>query len=337
MAYFEQKSFLCLCLMHLLPGLFYADILQESIPSRALITDHPSHVEKDSTTPIAYGISSRTDRYGGNGTLWAISMLFAHYTKKPLYHLCTKQCLARWGETVYHQILLDYCEKVMPPIGTELLYHRNWFAIPQKCMELVRTDIPTALKKSGLAAKWFAYFEQQAQKEGWHLKWTPKHTIVIHVRLDDCAPRQNHDLRLVRGGDGKQGYIGDANLKTLITKLHAVFPEKNIHIVTSPLERDLERCKGVVQDFSYVKGVWGDENKDYALWQMMCSDILVLSRSTFSMLAGFLHQGSRCFTYENWKVLECLQGGYKGQWEDFSSYVSKGEMRKAISRASKRG
>ena len=95
-----------------------------------------------------------------------------------------------------------------------------------------------------------------------------------------------------------------------------------MYIITAPNEHDVLRCQRVTHPFSYVQGVFADTDLDYTLWQMMCSDVLVCSRSSFSMLAGFLHKGSYCFTSENWVGLDCFMGEknqYK--WPNLSTYL----------------
>ena len=279
--------------------------------------------EKSISDPKAYIISSRGDRYGANSSLWMAAMLLSFHKQIPLYHVCHPQsCFGRWGHTVYHTILVDSCVKGMPPRGSALLNTTFFPSILHTCCEALHSDIPSALHRSCLKAKWFAYFERQARKEGWSLRWDPSEAIVVHVRLEDCAPSRGREGCPTGKKTGKkllQGYIGDSNLKALLTRLHERFPKKEIYLMTSPLDRDLARCGALVKDFSFVKGVFGDNNLDYTLWQMMRSDILVLSRSTFSMVAGLLHQGSHCFTCENWTHLEDMLGKEdQGKWECFS-------------------
>ena len=125
---------------------------------------------------------------------------------------------------------------------------------------------------------------------------------MVHVRLEDVAPEgkySNHHC---------QQYIGDQRLQMLIEYLHRRFPTHDIHLVTSPLTRDINRCKRITKDYAYVKGIWGDKSEDYALWQMMCCDILVFSRSTFCMLAGLMHQGQQCYIYEDFGLFRALNG-----------------------------
>lgn len=276
--------------------------------------------------PKAYVISSRSDRYGANSSLWAAAMLLSYHKGIPLYHVCyPRNCFARWGHTIYHRILIDHCAKGLPPRGSALLNTGFFPAILHSCRKECHSDIPSALNRSGLKEKWFTYFEKEAKEKAWRLKWDPEHALVIHVRLEDCAPFKREDPRSTGKKTGArlfQGYIGDSALQALIKRLHILFPKKEIYLMTSSQDRDLERCRSLVKDWPYVKGVVGDSDLDYTLWQMMCSDILVLSRSTFSMVAGLLHQGSHCFTCENWAHLEDMLGEEnQGTWKDLSSFL----------------
>jgi hypothetical protein len=219
-----------------------------------------------------------------------------------------------------HDILLEFCEKDRPPEHAIVLPIEHYFDLPQTCCALLHSDIPSALVERGLSSAWFSYFDRKAKRERWKLRWDKHSSIVIHVRLDDCAPYNMNDGNPTspHGELPYQGYIGDANLTSLIQQLHRKFPQKNIYLITSPAARDIQRCRRVAMKFPYVRGVFGDTNVDYALWQMMCCDILVLSRSTFSMMAGLMHQGSRCYYSEEWKIGRAFLGQYdKGQWKQF--------------------
>lgn len=234
--------------------------------------------------------------------MWATAMLFAKAKNVLLFHNCKECEIKRDGsvghfikEKLFHQILVDFSQRGKPPKHNKQTLHLSGpmhYMTIQNCIDFIDCNISTGLKRYGLADEWFKYFDDFAKKNDWSLRWNPQKALVIHVRLEDCAPEGDSFK------DFPIKYIGDEKLQILIEHLNRQFPNHDIHLVTSPLDRDIERCKGLTQSYPYVKGVWGDESEDYALWQMMCSDILIFARSTFSILAGFLHQGSSCFAYE---------------------------------------
>ncbi len=251
--------------------------------------------------PKAYMVGSRGDRYGANANLWAMAMLLAKAQGVPLHHDCNNCGLKRRGDVgqfikgkIFHQILVDFCQPCKLMIRVPYLEMD-----PKKCTDFLGCNIPTGLKRYGLANKWFKYFDNHAKKRGWKLRWDPKTALVIHVRLEDVAPPGSNSPagKYYKGFSGK--YIGDEKLQILIEYLGERFPDHEMHLVTSPLKRDIARCKRLTKNYPCVKGVWGDWSEDYALWQMMCSDILMLSRSWFSLLAGLLHQGQNCLFYRS--------------------------------------
>jgi len=267
---------------------------------------------EDPSLPSAFIIGSRGDRYGSNAIPWVAAILLAHHYQIPLHHHCSSRCLKSPSvrNSLYHKILTDYCETGAPPEDAKRLNGSVIAVFLPLCREIIHSDIPSAINDFGFTSVWFKYFDDRAKEQGWKLRWNPDTTIVIHVRLDDVAPATLIDggstgriqkKRSQNSEERYQGYIGDNRLQLLIVMLHDLFPNHGIHIVTAPNQRDIYRCKFVTQNIPYVKGVWGDRDEDYALWQMMRSDVLVLSRSTFSFLAGVLHQGRHCFSSDNWK------------------------------------
>jgi len=198
--------------------------------------------------------------------------------------------------------------ELIPKQTKIFLFEKFISRLSRKCRELIHSDIPSAIDYFGFKSEWFKYYEDCAIEKGWKLRCNQDKAIVIHVRLGDCAPVSLIDSEPTRIDNQNRGYIGDNRLQLLIRTLHDLFPDHAIHLVTAPNQRDITRCKFVTQNIPYVKGVWGDCDKDYALWQMMRSDVLILCRSTFSFLAGFLHQGRHCFSSDNWKLRYAMVG-----------------------------
>ena len=271
-----------------------------------------------------YGVGARTDRYGANIMTWTSAILLAEHHQIPLYHFCDCHRPRKKGQIIkyktFHRILEDYCQgtfssnlqkKIICNIkAIEMLQVHPIGELTKKYMDAAGCNIPTGLKSLGLADRFFEYFDRDARQNEWQLRWDPEHALVIHVRLEDVSPEgSNPDHHC-------QQYIGDKRLQKLIESLHAKFPNHEIHLVTSPLPRDIDRCRRLTCDYPYVKGVWGDQSEDYALWQMMCSNILVFSRSTFCMAAGLLHRGEQCFIYEAFNLFNCVNGtGEKATWQ----------------------
>ena len=148
-----------------------------------------------------------------------------------------------------------------------------------------------------------------------------KKRICIHVRLDDCAQGQhsidydgrtghnffsekiNHNdnkwnwngdyeeyfkkkkIRMIgRGKSAYQSPIPYDRINNLIDTLKKKYPTHEIVIVASPLGNVTIPLK-----YKHIRS----ENPDLDLFYQIYCDILVCSRSTYSMVAAFFHQGSQ--------------------------------------------
>jgi hypothetical protein len=150
--------------------------------------------------------------------------------------------------------------------------------------------------------------------------------ICIHLRLEDVArkkvPHQGliwdskrlknyieKDQQFKTGGRrGQKKIISQApshmaDLKQFISKLEASYPSHEIRFITAPGSGRIvrERLHG------YLVHV---PDKNEALLSMVNSDILVISRSMFSAMAGFLHQGSLVY-YPPWGQYAAMGLGTK--------------------------
>ncbi len=253
-------------------------------------------------------VNARGDRYGSNVVAWIPAIIIAQELGLPLYHQCH---ICRWRpglrnvhkrdltNKVFHKILKDSCSQIdshkfksyikrRQILSLDLSGNDCFLAIQRECNRIIGCSIRDRLESSGLKEKWYAYFEDAARENGWSLRWRPENSVVIHVRLEDVRNQSN---------GAWQSYIGDDNLQTLVQHLHKRFPKHELHLVTSPHQQDIDRCKRLMVDFPYVAGVWGDRSEDYALWQMMNSDVLILSHSTFPVVSGLLQQGRHTFIY----------------------------------------
>lgn len=285
--------------------------------------------------PKGYCVGCRTDRYGGNVVNWIAALLLAKHNKLPIIHICdvceledmscfthrqgccTDGLQINIASTIFHKILVNHCQeyyltKSLKDLSDfRILPIEDFFAFQHECCENFKSSIAIQMKKTGFDAELFDELDSHMKEAGWQLRWkNPKKILVIHVRLEDVVNAQF-----------LQSYIGDAKLIRLIKHAHHMFPKHEIHIVTSPLSRDISRCKRLTRFYPYVKGIWGDFSEDYALWQMMSSDILILSNSTFAAIAGLLHRGTQCFVYEYCKLFSYINNyGSEKCWEKIPNF-----------------
>ena len=90
----------------------------------------------------------------------------------------------------------------------------------------------------------------------------------------------------------RQTAINIGKLEKLILLLKNKYPEKEIHIVTK-ISESKENQKYVKLCNQYKIPIHTNNDYDYDLWLLINSEILILSKSTYSLLAGYYHQGSK--------------------------------------------
>jgi len=116
----------------------------------------------------------------------------------------------------------------------------------------------------------------------------------------------------------RQTAINIVKLEKLILLLKNKYPEKEIHVVTK-LSENKENQKYVNLCNHYKIPIHTNNDYDYDLWLLINSEILILSKSTYSLLAGYYHQGSKII-YPLWGHFACLGLGSKKY--DNSNWVS---------------
>ena len=151
--------------------------------------------------------------------------------------------------------------------------------------------------------------------------WGEKKVICIHLRLGDVSHYEkysgeeeikemieavNHNqikLEKYRG----QAPIADKVILDLVDELIEQNPDHEVHFVAAP---------DGPYDFNYP--IHRDLDPDVDLLRLMHSDILVLSRSSFSMLAGLFHLGSQVYC-PRWAT--AIQSGIDTRYDE-SGWIS---------------
>ncbi len=255
--------------------------------------------------PCSHGgiyISSRPDRYGANGTPWLNALTLASITGRPLYHHCSINCY-RYRGSVIHRMLLENSQQTEHCPRCDLHGKAGWL-YGQHALLMQHTagrPLPDVIAESPLKELFFAHYRRAAAANSWRLLFDPQSLLVVHVRMDDLATRSKPD---------KQSFIGETELGALISRLHRKFPAHHIHLVTSPNAHDIALCDSVIERTGVACSVSGNHDIDFDLYTMMCSDVLILSRSTFGFIAALLHQGSAVYSYTNWTHFAELAGPY---------------------------
>ena len=206
-------------------------------------------------------------------------------------------------------------------------------------VELLKMDIITYFNNH-YKNEFYNIMKKKALDRKFELPWKDsKKIICIHIRLEDCAERSDYDGRgscnyiksLIEENtfckyDRKisdsrsldtQAPISSSKLERFITEFNEKYPEKEIYIIT--------HCNNIPQWLyqlvkKYKLHISHKNNDEYDIWCMIHSDILVLSKSTYSIVAGYYHQGSQVH-YPYWGVAASLGLSSKYDKSGWVGYV----------------
>ena len=194
---------------------------------------------------------------------------------------------------------------------------------------------------------------KEAKLKDFTLPWkNNKNIICINIRLEDivkynpitkalCSVNDRKDYdgqgsfnyikKLIENKEFSKYNIADSNkhsldtqapidpnkLIALIEKFQKEYPDKEIYIVTY--------CKIIplwLEEIikKYKIHIFHKNNEDYDLWLMIHCDILVLAKSTYSIMGGIYHQGSQVY-YPYWGTNASLGLGSKYDKSGWIGYV----------------
>ncbi len=155
-----------------------------------------------------------------------------------------------------------------------------------------------------------------------NLPWNNNSKIIcVHLRIDDVHNKKDYD------GNGSADYINSLiheecphlykrrvmlnegldnqvpiqpeKLKKLLYKIIKNYPKHEIHIVYKTDENELpNKYKNIFSELEttlrkIIK--LHSNNSDYDMWLLINSDILVMSKSYFSIFASYLHKGTKIY------------------------------------------
>jgi hypothetical protein len=262
-------------------------------------------------------IRNRADRLGAN-FLSRISQFV--YAISQNYSIEYDHARLMYPESMFTQVFLKIIE--------------NYKAETNEFVETFTTNLEYMCMRSVLAVEMdlITYFERnfkkdffnllkiEADKRGYALPENWDNTTCIHLRLDDVCHNGAFDY------DGKYSenfFVGKINSKNPnfsqeeynnFMNSSGVYHENlNIYRAAAPISDykylDLIEKHNITGDIKIVASPNGQitlpferkisDNTDYDLWLMMNCKNLVLSKSTFSIIAGFLFQGEKVYC-PNW-------------------------------------
>lgn len=117
----------------------------------------------------------------------------------------------------------------------------------------------------------------------------------------------------------KQVAIDINKFNNIIIDLKNKYPEKEIHVITK-LSKNPNNKKYIDLCNKYNITLHSNDDCDYDLWLLIHCDILVLSKSTYSLIAGYYHQGSKVI-YPLWGTFASCGLNTKYDRSGWESYI----------------
>jgi hypothetical protein len=181
-------------------------------------------------------------------------------------------------------------------------YNGDVLTLASEAVLTVKQDLVSYFREH-LSLKLFPIYERLIQEANIPKLPSEKKLMCVHLRLDDVTRLPNGKFHqshviivdqinnekptshfLLNGNEGDQAAMAEDQVLWLIGKMIKVYPDHEVHLVTSPI--------GVCNIKEYPVH---RENEDTSLWYLINCDVLVTSRSNFSLMAGFLHQGTKVY------------------------------------------
>lgn len=290
-------------------------------------------------------LHSRHDRIGSNFALMLAEYAYCNANQ-------FRCCIA--GDFKYKDLfpffIFDECpENDRFEESTLPVYHesKNLTMCLSRTVLHFRRDLPSVIgeMKHSLYRKIKTRFTQMGEENPVFLWPQSKRVICIHLRLEDVSDREYSDItrRAARRGielldhdtefgcrqgnwmfkasgeliehfSGHMGQcsISDDTMRQTIRRFQREYPDHEVHLIAHPSGKTTLSSEFLVHR---------PREEATALWNMMHADVLVLSCSTFSLTAAFLHQGSRVY-YPSWNHFSAIGLGTKFDRSSWTCYLS---------------
>ena len=262
---------------------------------------------------------SRGDRLGSHILQYLSIIIYAFYNNLYIFYDYEK---TKYSESVFVKAILkwvdnhnskfpvkDYSEKYKglnpmeyllnfetPFKQNEYFYSCDLLIITTQVLYTIHSDLISYFKKYIGESMRQHIYELMSQK--YVLPYNPSKSILVHLRLDDVKDRYDYDgsicsnhykNRIDNDNQSVQGIatLGYCNMQTplarekvdlAILEARQKYPEHEVIIVTAPGDYAID----------YPYRCIRSDDESYDMFLLCNADVLILSRSTFSLSAAFL-------------------------------------------------
>tara|TARA_B100000482_G_C12608903_1_gene298224 strand:- start:1379 stop:2236 length:858 start_codon:yes stop_codon:yes gene_type:complete len=160
--------------------------------------------------------------------------------------------------------------------------------------------------------------ENIAIERNYKLPWVDSDNIIaIHLRCEDRAEKPDYNgsgsanyiknlietnrftcydrKKMKAASQDTQVCINPNKLENFIKKFKQEYPNKEIHVIYAGKPK--LQIRNILNEYNIIKH--SNTDPDYDLWLLMHSNILVASKSTYSMIAVYFFKGSKVY-YPLW-------------------------------------
>jgi len=282
---------------------------------------------------MSFTLRERNDRFGSNYIVKIADYIFAKINNLNIYY--SKDF--RYKNSIFSQPLLQYASLNRNNEKNTKLSYEGIRGANAKPVILLKKDLITYFRQN-LKEKFLKIVRKYCKKK-FKLPWKDnKKIICIHIRLDDVENLEDYDGRCSSNyiknlieedkfeeydrnklGLDTQRTIKPKKLKNLINELVKKYPDKNIHLITILKDNKVPLFLKKIQK-KYNIEIHSNKDPDQDLWLLMNSEILVLSKSTFSIVAGYYHLGKTVY-YPIWGIISSLGLRSKYDKSEWIPYV----------------
>jgi len=228
-------------------------------------------------------------KYNKSCIVKAILKWIDNYNKK----FPNKNYLEQYKNIHAMEYLLDFETKFDP---NSYFYSCDLLIITTQVLYNIHTDLISYFKKY-ICKDMRKYIEEETQD--FVLPYNPEKSILVHLRLGDVKDREDYDgsicgnhykhridndyqsiqgITLAVGYSNRQTPLAKHKVELAIHQAKQKYPEHEVIVVTAPGDYEI--------DYPYRCIRSNDEN--YDMFLLCNADVLILSRSTFSLSAAFL-------------------------------------------------
>jgi hypothetical protein len=283
----------------------------------------------------------RGDRLGANITCFVAQILYAInkdffivYDKNFINH-CDNVCFVPYNQSYNNSIFIkslfyfidihnDNLEKLgflqEDKVDCAIIH---WFEMTSKVVLTVKNDFFT-LFKSLIFPKINDYYKNEAIIKNYTniFPFNPYKTILVHLRLGDCKCRPDYDgqycanffkneinndiiatnqthskLMETHPYNNSQSPLSKIKLENQISILKEKYPLHEVVIITEPDNNNY---------FDYPYRYIQNNDENYDLYLLSNCEVVVLSRSTFSLSSLFFNDISKDIYVPLWGHLPCM-------------------------------